>query len=154
MRKTIIEPDVGDQLDVFEGSETVTELAHSNGIAVELPEYTRVDVSGIVALDERENVVAPGDVGAQTRVILETIEDYVGHFGGSMADVVRVRVYVDDVSDDEYVRVHEVRDEFFEKAHYPASTLVETTLAMEDALVEIDADAIVPDDGWETSSLE
>lgn len=154
MRKTVIDPGVGENLDAFDASETVDGLVHSNGVAVEMDGYTRVFVLGVVALDDGENLVGEGDVETQTRTILETIEGYLSEFDGGMDDVVRVRVYVDGVADEEFLTVHEVRDEFFDREHYPASTLVEVDdLAFEGLLVEIDADAVIPDDGWEVDSL-
>lgn len=153
MRKTIIDPGVGEGLDAFEGS-AVDGLVHSNGVAVPMDGYTRVFLSGIIALDDDENVVGVGDVETQTRTVLETIEGYLSDLGGSMDDVVRVRVYVDDVADEEFVTIHEVRDEFFDPEHYPASTLVEVeALALDDLLIEVDADAVVPDDGWDADAL-
>ncbi|WP_161631403.1 RidA family protein [Candidatus Halobonum tyrrellensis] len=152
MRKTVIDPGVGEQLDAFDDSE-VDGLVHSNGVAVGMDGYTRVFLSGVVALDDEENVVGVGDVETQTRTVLETIESYLAELGGGMDDIVRVRVYVDSVADEEFVTVHEVRDEFFDPEHYPASTLVEVeSLAFDDLLIEVDADAVVPDDGWDVAA--
>ena len=63
-------------------------------------------------------------------------------------------MYVDDVADEEFVTIHEVRDEFFDREHYPASTLVEVeALALDDLLIEVDADAVIPDDGRDAAAL-
>jgi enamine deaminase RidA (YjgF/YER057c/UK114 family) len=46
--------------------------------------------------------------------------------------------------------IHASRREFFDPGSYPASTLVEIEDLIRDGrLIEIDADAVVPHDGWE-----
>ena len=155
MRKTIIEPDVGENIEAFQQSDRVDGLVHSNGVAIERPGFTRVYLSGMVSFDENENLVGTGDVEVQTRVILENIQERLHALEGSMNDIVRVRVYVTDLAPEDFVTIHEVRSEFFEKEHYPASTLIEVEgLVLEEMKIEIDADAIIPDDGWETVPLE
>ena len=67
--------------------------------------------------------------------------------GGVLADVVRMRVYVTDISPPAVRALHEVRAELFEVGHYPASTLVEVSgFVVPDALVEIEVEAFVPAD--------
>lgn len=154
MRKTILEPAIGERIDAFDASSEIDGLQHSNGVAVELPGYTRVYLSGIAPIDDDENLVGAGDVEHQTRVILETIEGYLAELGGTMDDVVRVRVYTNQVPEAEFVTVHEVRSEFFSRDHYPASTLFEVEdLALDGMKIEIDADAIIPEDEWDVDTL-
>jgi len=72
-----------------------------------------------------------------------------------MDDVVRVWVYIGgpDMDQATLETVHAVRREFFDRVHYPASTLVAVDDLVEgSALIEIDADAVVPTDEWETES--
>ena len=51
-------------------------------------------------------------------------------------------------------RLHEVRAEFFERPHYPAATMVGVAdLLSEDALIEIEIEADIPDNSWDTDVL-
>ena len=82
----------------------------------------------------------------------ESLED----LGGDLNDLVRVRIYVTTMDDDAlegYSRRRDGRADFYnDPEHYPASTMVKIdSLVLEEAMVEIDAEAIIPDDGWETT---
>lgn len=156
MRKTIRNPLAGAKQDVAKQSETLEHgLAYSDAVAVEMADHKRAFISGVVPWNEQEEVIGRGDVEKQTRTVLEAIEGIMEDFGGSMQDIVRVRVYVNDLNEEDFQQVHEVRNEFFERDHFPSSTLIEVSeLAFEGMMIEIDADAIIPDDGWETDSIE
>lgn len=139
MEKTVTGPDAGD--DLGEGG-----MAYAESVAVHHADHTRVHVSGMTS-----DVTTP-DVGEQTRDVLRKIRSAVGEHGGDMTDVVRVRVYVASphLDQDNFEAIHEARREFFDPGDYPASTLVEVAgLIREGRTVEIDADAVVPADGWE-----
>lgn len=144
MRKTVIDPDTGNEL--VADSDAVDETAYSRGVVVEHESHDRVYVSGVTP-GERADV----SVAEQTRIVLETIRDILTDQGGSMDDVVRVRIYVEDVVGTEFDRVHEVRNEFFDRAHRPASTLVEVDTILR-GNIEIDAEAVIPADGWDVES--
>jgi len=141
MEKTIIDPGTGNEL--VADSDAVDETAYSRGVVVEHPTHCRVFVSGVTAGEHADESVAD-----QTRVVLETIQGILSAHDGGMNDIVRVRVYVDDVVDTEFDRVHEVRNEFFDRDHFPASTLVEVDQILR-GNIEIDAEAVIPDDGWD-----
>lgn len=137
MEKTIVNPDTGD----WAGHE----VAYSDAVVVETPTHDRLFVSGMISDSD--------GLAAQTRDVLERIQAIVRDQGGSMDDVVRVRVYLRDpiMNEGALETVHGVRAEFFDRDHYPASTLVEVAaLVDEDALIEIDADAMIPTGGWES----
>jgi len=73
-----------------------------------------------------------------------------------MDDVVITRYYVRDEHLDRETQasIHEARDEFFEHPHYPVSTMVGTpSLLAEDALVEVEVEAEIPDNEWEADVL-
>lgn len=139
MEKVITGPEAGDDL----GEDAA---AFSESVAVEHPGHTRVYVSGLTSR------TAEDDLGAQTKDVLERIRDVVGEHGGTLADVVRVRVYVEEpqLTQEHFEAIHEARREFFEAGDYPASTLVEVSQLIRDGrLIEIDADAVIPTDGWD-----
>lgn len=144
MRKTVLNPDAGDELvaDV----EGVSETAYAGGVTVSYPGHDRVHVSGVTPTETVDESVA-----AQTREVLETIERLLESQDGSMDDVVRVRVFVEDTVDTDFGAVHAARGEFFDREQFPASTLVEVDQLLR-GNVEIEADAVIPADGWETTA--
>jgi 2-iminobutanoate/2-iminopropanoate deaminase len=93
-------------------------------------------VSGIVPVDADGRVVGE-DVVAQTRQVFAIMERVLAAAGASAADVVKVVVYLLDI--DDRPKINPVRQEFFGETR-PASTLVEVSrLAVDGALVEIEA---------------
>ena len=82
---------------------------------------------------------AGSDVTAQTRDALRRIEIALHEAGGSLADVVRTRMYVTDISS--WQQVGSVHAEVFGDIR-PVSTMVEVSaLIAPELLVEIEADA-------------
>lgn len=101
-----------------------------------------VAVSGTTA-GSSGKPVAIGDPAAQTRAILETIEKALADAGASLKDVVRTRIYLTDITNFEAVgRVH---GEFFGEIRPANSTLQVTAFVKPEWLVEIEADAVVPE---------
>jgi enamine deaminase RidA (YjgF/YER057c/UK114 family) len=81
-------------------------------------------------------------MGAQTRQVLRNIGKVLDAAGGTPKDIVRVTVYVRDIS--RFREIHDARLEFFDAEHLPASTMVEISkFVHEDALIEIDAVAVI-----------
>ena len=85
---------------------------------------------------------APGDgPAAQTREVLRRIEIALDQVQASMADVVRTRIFVTDIS--QWETIGRVHGEVF-GAIRPATTMVEVRALIDPRmLVEIEADAIV-----------
>ncbi len=83
---------------------------------------------------------APGDdITAQTREVLRRIEIALQEVGASLADVVRTRMYVTDIS--LWEQVGGVHAEVFGEIR-PVTTMVEVAaLISPDLLVEIEVDA-------------
>ena len=100
----------------------------------------RILVSGTTATSSAGQVVGAGDAGAQARFILDKIEMAIQQLGGTLADVVRTRIYVRDVGD--WERVARVHGERFGSIR-PANALVQAGLVGEEYLVEIEAEAVV-----------
>jgi len=100
-----------------------------------------VEVTGTVASGDDGKVVGREDAYAQTKYIYEKIEKVLLRAGASMKDVVRVRMFVTDISRwQEYGKAH---SEFFSQIK-PCNTMVEVNALIEpDYLVEIEATAII-----------
>ena len=102
----------------------------------------QIYIAGLVAVDADFNVLAVGDPGEQSRIIFRNIGHYLEAAGGSLADIVRMRVYLSNLERDRPAFL-EARREFF-TGDFPCSTLVEVAaLVSPEMLVEVDADAIV-----------
>lgn len=98
-------------------------------------------VSGQVSTDRDGNVVGKGDMRAQTRRTIENIRHVLAAEGASLDDVVKVTMYLTDMSRADEAR--EVRKQYFFN-HPPASTGVEVNrLAHPDFLIEIEVIAVM-----------
>ena len=94
-------------------------------------------VSGLTAHDGEGKLVGGTDTAAQTRQILVNLKLVLDAAGATMADVLKVTVFLTDIND--RAAINPVRQEFFGAAK-PASTLIEVSrLALPEMKVEIEA---------------
>jgi len=106
------------------------------------PEGKVLHISGQVSQDVHGNTVGVGDITAQTRQVLDNIGKVIEGVGGQMSDIVKVMVFVTDMS--MLDEIHRVRSEYFTPP-YPASTLVQvSSLVRPEYLIEIEAIAVIP----------
>ncbi len=108
--------------------------------------YSRIVVRGDTAWVSGTTAVVdgvvthPGDAAAQARQALATIERSLERAGFTLADVVRTRIYVTDIS--RWEEVGRAHGEVFGDIR-PAATMVEVSALIDPAmLVEIEADAV------------
>lgn len=111
---------------------------------VEITNGRTVYISGQVALDQAGNVVGLNDVQAQTQQVFENLKAALAAVGTDFTRVIKINLYVLDVSQLPIVR--EVRDRYVNTLNPPASTAIEVRrLFREEFLIEIDAVAHLPE---------
>ncbi len=99
-----------------------------------------IEISGTTASVNGE-VVGKGDVYLQTRCILEKFEKVLAHYGTSMKEVVRTRIFCTDIT--QWEAIGKAHGEFFSEIQ-PATGMYQISkLIADDLLVEIEATAIV-----------
>jgi len=92
-------------------------------------------ISGQVPEDALGNLVGKGDIEAQTRQVLTNLKTMVWEAGGTVADIVKITVFMVEITPSSYETVARLRREFFVDG-YPASTMVEVKrLASPDWLI-------------------
>ncbi|WP_428951356.1 RidA family protein [Streptomyces sp. cg35] len=101
-----------------------------------------VAVSGQLALDERGELVGPGDPAAQARQVFENLRRCLAAAGAGFDDVVKLTYYVTDMAFMPAVR--EARDAFLDPARLPAASAVQVAaLVSPGFLMEIEAFAVL-----------
>lgn len=99
-----------------------------------------IHVSGTAAV-EPDGSVTPGGAGPQTARCLEIIRAAIEDLGGSLADVVRLRMYITDIGQAASMGEH-LRAAFADSP--PTSTLFEVSGLVEpEMIVEIEAEAVI-----------
>ena len=94
-----------------------------------------VFTSGLVGIDPGSGRLAP-DIEAQTRQTLRNLDAVLRAAGSSLANTVKVTVYVRDIA--LLAAVNSVYTEFFREP-WPARSFVQARLANDDLLVEVEA---------------
>lgn len=103
-----------------------------------------VYISGQTAWDAEKRIVGGMNLGEQTRQALRNIRTALEAAGGTLADVVSVRIYIVNYKRADAGPVGEALREFFPGDGPPASTLIGvSSLAVEDFMIEIEAIAVV-----------
>jgi enamine deaminase RidA (YjgF/YER057c/UK114 family) len=143
MQKTFINlaTERGRGIDALKG--TSVPAVFCDAVKVQLKECVMLFISGKVGM-RADNTLAGRTMREQTQQTLENIREILTREGGTMDDIVRVRVYVTQVDALSLRDIHDVRSKFWTEGKYPASTLVRVDQLIRDgALIEIDADAVI-----------
>lgn len=96
----------------------------------------QVFLSGQIPLDPATGQLVTGDIRAQTVQVFENLRAVCEAAGGGLGDVVRVGIYLMDLSD--FAEVNAVMADYFQ-APYPARATVQVAGLPRGARVEIDA---------------
>jgi enamine deaminase RidA (YjgF/YER057c/UK114 family) len=120
---------------ISSGSPWEPKVGYSRAVRV----GNRIYVAGTVAADADGNVVCSGDAYGQAKYALERVAKALEEAGASLANVVRTRMFVTDISrQEEFGRAH---GEAFHTVR-PAATMVEVkALMVPGLLIEIEVDA-------------
>jgi len=102
-------------------------------------------ISGTTATDENREIVGPGDIAAQCRYIYQKFEVLLNSVGATCSDIVQTVDYL--TTTENYRATAEVRRELFPGAKTTATGVIVAGLLREDALIEISAIAVLPEDG-------
>ena len=100
-----------------------------------------VYIAGMTSRSDEFDTIVGDNAYEQSKVIFDKIKALIEAAGGTMADIVKVNIFLADVNDRQ--QVWEARREYFE-GDYPVSTLLEISkLVHPDMLVEIEAVGIL-----------
>jgi reactive intermediate/imine deaminase len=92
--------------------------------------------SGQIPLDRATGELVIGDITAQTRRVFDNLSAVALAAGGSLAQIVRVGIYVTDLGN--FAAVNAVMAEYFQQP-YPARSTIEVSALPKGAQVEVDA---------------
>lgn len=101
-----------------------------------------VFTAGQVAWGSDGNIVGIGDIEAQTRQTLSNVEAVLKEGGADWSDVLKCNVYLKDMKD--FQKMNKIFNELFPD-NPPARTTVQTPMAEEIMLIEIEAIAYIGD---------
>jgi 2-iminobutanoate/2-iminopropanoate deaminase len=98
-------------------------------------------ISGQAAIDGNGQLVGVGNFDVQAAQVFANLERVLRAGGSSLANVIKVTIFLRDMSN--FPKIVELRGRYFTPP-YPADTIVEvTSLYSPDALIEIEAIAVV-----------
>lgn len=102
-------------------------------------------LSGQVGLNKQGEMVGKGDFHAQAAQVFVNLKAALEAAGAAPKDIVKLNYYVVGLNHDKLVALREVRDQFIDKEHPPASTLAGVAaLFRDDAMLEVEAVAVLP----------
>jgi enamine deaminase RidA (YjgF/YER057c/UK114 family) len=103
-----------------------------------------VFISGQTAWDTRKNIVGGDSVLEQARQAFRNLETAMEAAGGTLKDIVALRIYIVDYQAESGTVVGTALREFFSQENPPASTWIGVSaLAVPEFLIEIEATAVL-----------
>lgn len=102
-------------------------------------------LSGQVGLNKQGEMVGKGDFHAQAAQVFANLKQALAAAGATPKDIVKLNYYVVGLNHDKLVALRDVRDQYVDKEHPPASTLAGVqALFRDDAMLEVEAVAVIP----------
>lgn len=103
-----------------------------------------VFVSGQVAWDENYNLIGENDLSKQTERSLENLKAAIETAGGSLQNIVMLRIYATQLQQEQSAIITKQLKKFFGDTIPPASTWLQVgKLANDEFLIEIEAQAVI-----------
>ncbi|MFD4838316.1 RidA family protein [Achromobacter sp. NPDC058515] len=131
MSRTVVNPDT-----VFNS------VQYGFSQAVIVTGQRRMLLSGQVGVDAGERTVGPG-LQVQTEAALDNIERVLAAAGGTLAQVIMLRIYIcDTVREEQEVVAQALRDRF-KIDPPPSSWIIVSGLSLPEWLIEIEAEAML-----------
>jgi|SRR5919108_250144 enamine deaminase RidA (YjgF/YER057c/UK114 family) len=119
-------------------------LPHGFSQAVIASGKKMVFISGQTAWDARKNIVGGDSVLEQARQAFRNLEKTMEAAGGTLKDIVALRIYVVNYQAESATAVGTALREFFSAENPPASTWIGVSaLAVPEFLIEIEATAVL-----------
>jgi 2-iminobutanoate/2-iminopropanoate deaminase len=104
-----------------------------------------VFLSGQVGLNKQGEMVGKDDFGAQVAQVFSNLKSALAAAGATSNDLIKLNYYVVGLNHDRLIAIRNVRDQFINKEHPPASTLAGVqALFRDDAMIEVEAVAVIP----------
>lgn len=117
----------------------IIQTDHAPGAIGTYSQAVRVDdtvwLSGQIPLDPRTMDLVEGDFAAQASRVFENLKGVAEAAGGSLADVVKLNIYLVDLA--HFPTVNEVMGRYF-TAPYPARAAVQVAALPKGAVIEAD----------------
>ena len=102
-----------------------------------------VSISGQVAWDKHQNIIGENDLAMQTEKALDNLKIAVTEAGGSMDDIVMLRIYKVNFQKEDANVISEILQKYFGVENPPASTWLSVQgLANDKFMIEIEAQAM------------
>jgi enamine deaminase RidA (YjgF/YER057c/UK114 family) len=102
-------------------------------------------LSGQVGLNKQGEMIGKDDFRAQAAQVFANVKLALAAAGATPKDIVKLNYYVVGLNHDKLIALRDVRDQYVDKEHPPASTLAGVqTLFRDDAMLEVEAVAVIP----------
>ena len=120
-------------------------IAPANGYThvVEVSNSKMIFIAGQIAFDTAGNLVGKDNLQQQTQQVFENLKAALTSVGADFSHVVKFTYFMTDISQIAVLR--EIRNQYIDAAHPPASSAVEVRkLFRDELLIEIEAIAAIP----------
>ena len=103
-----------------------------------------VFISGQTAWDTRKKIIGGDNLLEQARQAMRNLQTAIGAAGGTLKDIVSLRIYIVNYQVENANALRTALNEFFYSANPPASTWIGVSaLAVPEFLIEIEATAVL-----------